>query len=224
MYYTKSYFINGESMALTIKIIEVGPVAANCYLVMDSESRDLVVIDPGWDGVKILSEIEVLCGKLKALWITHGHFDHLGGVAELVKKVGDEIEICMNVEDKVLYENQGGASLFGFEIEPGPPVSTWLEDGQKLAVGEYEFEIKHTPGHSPGHVVFYCEGEKLLFSGDLIFQNSIGRTDLPSGSYEQIIASIKNKVMVLPDDTEILAGHGAGTSVGIERAANPFIQ
>lgn len=211
-------------MALTIKIIEVGPVVANCYLVMDPESRDLIVIDPGWDGGKILSEIEGLGGKLKAVWITHGHFDHLGGVAELVKGLENEIEICLNQDDKILYENQGGASLFGFEIEPGPPVSTWIEEGHKLAVGKYEFMVKHTPGHSPGHVVYYCESEKLLFSGDLIFQNSIGRTDLPSGSYEEIIASIKNKVMVLPDNIVILPGHGPSTSVGVERVSNPFIQ
>ncbi len=211
-------------MALKIKTFQLGPVVTNCYLVMDTETRDLVVIDPGWDGGLIHSAIKELDGNLKAVWITHGHVDQLRGIAELVEKQEKEFEICLNLDDKILYENQGGASLFGLEIEPGPPVSTWLEEGQILAVGEYEFIVKHTPGHSPGHVVFYCESEKLLFSGDLIFQNSIGRTDLPSGSYEQIIESIKTKVMVLPDDTTILSGHGAGTSVGIERAGNPFIQ
>lgn len=209
---------------LIMKTLVLGPVTTNCYLIMDSDSKDLVVIDPGWDGEIILAEIERMGGKLKSVWLTHGHFDHLGGIAALLNGVGEDVKVCLHPDEKVLYENKGGASLFGLEIEDGPPISKWLKDGEKLTVGKFEFEVRHTPGHTTGHVIFYCDAERLLFSGDLIFQGSIGRTDLPGGSFDQIISSIKGKVMNLPDDTEILSGHGPSTSIGVEREFNPYIK
>ncbi len=211
-------------MALTIKTLELGPVVTNCYLVMDSETKDLVVVDLGCDGSVILETIKEMGGKLKEIWLTHGHFDHLGGIAEIARGSDAKVEICIHPEDKILYENKGGASFFGLDIEAGPEPSVWLKDGLRFFVGKYEFEVKHTPGHSPGHVVFYCKEENILFSGDLIFQGSIGRTDLPSGSFDQIISSIKEKVLALPDETRIFSGHGPATSIGVERVYNPFIK
>jgi len=210
-------------MGLSLKVMELGPVVTNCYLIMDEESKELVAIDPGWDGAVILEEIANMGGEIKEIWLTHGHFDHLGGVAEMVKGKELEVKVCMHPEDRELYENQGGAAFFGLSIEPGPEPKVWLSDGQILSVGKHEFKVLHTPGHTPGHVVFHCSKEKLLFSGDLIFQSSIGRTDLPGGSYEQIIDSIKTKVLILPDETAILSGHGPSTTVVQEKAFNPFI-
>jgi len=162
--------------------MELGPVVTNCYLIMDEESRDLVVIDPGWDGAVILEEIDNMGGKLKAVWLTHGHFDHLGGVAELVRGRESDVDICLHHEEKGLYENQGGAAFFGLSIDQGPEPKIWLRDDLILSEGNNEFKVLHTPGHTPGHVAFYYSAEKLLFSGELIFKNSIGRTDRTGGS------------------------------------------
>lgn len=209
-------------MSLTIRVLELGPVLTNCYLVMDDETKELVVIDPGWDGDVILNEIEEMGGVLKGLWMTHGHFDHLGGVAALADR--KDVEICIHPEEKFMYDNQGGALYFGLKIDQGPEPTIWLDDVQVLTIGEYEFEVIHTPGHSPGHVIFHCSKENILFSGDLIFQGSIGRTDLPGGSYDQIISSIKESVLTLPEDTRILSGHGPETSVAKEKVHNPFLR
>ncbi len=210
-------------MAIFVKMLELGPVLTNCYLIMDDDSRELVVIDPGWDGKVILQEIKMLGGVLSAVWLTHGHFDHLGGIADLVRGNETDVEVCLHSEDKLLYEDQGGAAFFGLSIEAGPEPKCWLKDGQELSVGRFGFEVRHTPGHTPGHVVFYCKKENLLFSGDLIFQSSIGRTDLPGGSFKQIMSSIKENVLTLPDNTKILSGHGPETTVGQERINNPYL-
>ncbi len=210
-------------MAIFVKMLELGPVLTNCYLIMDDDSRELVVIDPGWDGKVILQEIKMLGGVLSAVWLTHGHFDHLGGIADLVRGNETDVEVCLHPEDKLLYEDQGGAAFFGLSIEAGPKPKCWLKDGQELSVGRFGFEVRHTPGHTPGHVVFYCKKENLLFSGDLIFQSSIGRTDLPGGSFKQIMSSIKENVLTLPDNTKILSGHGPETTVGQERINNPYL-
>jgi len=210
-------------MAIFVKMLELGPVLTNCYLIMDDDSRDLVVIDPGWDGKVVLEEIDMMGGVLSAIWLTHGHFDHLGGIADLVRGTEMDVDVCLHPDDKELYENQGGAAFFGLSVEAGPEPSCWLKDGQELSVGRFGFEVKHTPGHTLGHVVFYCKKEKLLFSGDLIFKSSIGRTDLPGGSYEQIKSSIKEHVLTLPDITKILSGHGPETTVGQERIYNPYL-
>lgn len=211
-------------MGFSLKIIQLGPVTTNCYLLMDDETKDLVVIDPAWDGELIVEAVDEMGGKLKEVWLTHAHFDHLGGLTDLKKGIDSDFDIGLHPEEKLLYENKGGASYFGLEIDDCPEATKWIADSDFVNVGEYKFQAFHTPGHTTGHLVFYCESESILFSGDLIFQGSIGRTDLPGGSFDQIIRSIKNKVFSLPDDTIIYSGHGPASNVGFERKNNPFLK
>jgi len=210
-------------MPLTILPLQLGPAFTNAYLVADEESKQAVVVDPAWDGQKILASAEARGWQIGQIWITHAHFDHIGGVAELVRGLGFTPPIAMHPEDKWLWMEQGGAGLFGLKIEPGPEPSVVLLNGEKLHLAEYEFEVRHAPGHTPGHVLYYCAQEKVMFVGDVIFNGSIGRTDLPRGDYETLINSIRSQVMSLPDDTRLLNGHGPETTVGQERANNPFL-
>jgi len=208
---------------LNINNLILGPVQTNCYLVSDSKTNNTVVIDPAWDGAEILKIAECEGLKIAEIWCTHAHFDHLGGVADLCAKLSTRPKIALHKADFPLWQAQGGAPFFGMHVEMGPEPDTWLEHGQKVNLGEYEFEIRHTPGHTPGHVVFYCATESLAFCGDLIFQGSIGRTDFPGGDYQTLMESIKLQIMVLPDETRLLSGHGAETTVGEERLYNPFL-
>ncbi|MFH1907552.1 MAG: MBL fold metallo-hydrolase, partial [Chloroflexota bacterium] len=122
------------------------------------------------------------------------------------------------------WQVQGGAALFGFRIEPGPKPTIDLAHGQILQLGNITFEVRHTPGHTPGHCVFYCASAGVLFSGDLIFQNGVGRTDLPGGDWEALVKSIREQVFTLPEETRILSGHGGETRVGEERRGNPWVR
>ncbi|MCK5428468.1 MAG: MBL fold metallo-hydrolase, partial [Anaerolineales bacterium] len=126
-------------------------------------------------------------------------------------------------KDYPLYRMQGGAPLFGMKIDPGPEPTVDLQHGQILHLGNYQLEVRHAPGHTPGHVVFYCAEEAVMFCGDVIFQGSIGRTDLPGGDFNTLINSIRSEIFTLPDETRLLTGHGPETTVGIERQYNPFL-
>jgi hydroxyacylglutathione hydrolase len=208
---------------LEIVTMVLGPVATNAYLVGELQSQKAVVIDPAWDGEFIAAEARRRGWQIDQLWLTHAHFDHMGGVAGLVKQLQAAPSIALHPADKPIYEAQGGAALFGMRIEPTPEPNVWLKDGQSLHLGEQQFEVRHTPGHTPGHVVFYCATEKLVFCGDVIFGGSIGRTDLPGGDYNTLMNSIKTQILSLPDDTRLLSGHGGETLVGVERRDNPFL-
>jgi glyoxylase-like metal-dependent hydrolase (beta-lactamase superfamily II) len=208
---------------LEIVTMVLGPVATNAYLVGDPQSQKAVVIDPAWDGEFIAAEARRRGWQIDQLWLTHAHFDHMGGVAGIMKSIQPAPSIALHPADKPIYEAQGGAALFGMRIEPTPEPNVWLKDRQILLLGEQRFEVRHTPGHTPGHVVFYCADEKLVFCGDVIFWGSIGRTDLPGGDYVSLINSIKMQILVLPDDTRLLSGHGGETLVGVERRDNPFL-
>jgi hydroxyacylglutathione hydrolase len=210
-------------MPLQILTLQLGPAFTNAYLVADEESKQAVVIDPAWDGQKILTAAEERGWQIGQIWITHAHFDHIGGVVELVRGLDIIPPIAMHPEDKWLWQEQGGASLFGLKIDAGPEPSVVLQDGMMLHLADYEFEVRHAPGHTPGHVLFYCAQEKLMFVGDVIFNGSIGRTDFPRGDYETLMESIRTQVLTLPDDTRLLNGHGPETTVGLERANNTFL-
>jgi glyoxylase-like metal-dependent hydrolase (beta-lactamase superfamily II) len=206
---------------LVVKTFLLGPVQTNTYLVADTETGDAVVIDPAWDGEVIIKKAEENQWQITSIWITHAHFDHIGGVNTVARETQ---EIYLHPLEEPLWLGQGGAALFGFQLDALPYPIKVLNDGQILQLGNYEFEVRHTPGHTPGHVVFYCSQKKIAFCGDVIFRESIGRTDLPGGSYEQLIQSVNTQLISLPDETKLLPGHGPQTTVGHERRYNPFIQ
>ncbi len=201
----------------------LGPVATNAFLVGEPESRSAVVIDPAWDGELIVDEAERHGWHIHELWLTHAHFDHIGGIAAILRSIQPTPKVALHPLDIPLYSAQGGAMLFGMHIEPVPEPSIHLHHGQILTFGGLAFEVRHCPGHTPGHVVFYCAAEKLLFCGDVIFEGSIGRTDLAGGDYDTLIDSIRTQILSLPDDSRLLSGHGGETSIGVERRTNPFL-
>jgi hydroxyacylglutathione hydrolase len=208
---------------IEIVTMVLGPVATNAYLVGDPESHTAVVVDPAWDGELIVEEAKQRGWTIAGLWLTHAHFDHIGGAGAIMKSVSPQPPVALHPADLPLYSAGGGAALFGMRIDSTPKPSLSLHHGQTLNLGNYTFEVRHTPGHTPGHVVFYCQEEKLVFCGDVIFWGSIGRTDLPGGNYNMLINSIHAQILSLPNNTRLLSGHGGETTVGAERRDNPFL-
>ncbi len=208
---------------LEIVSFVLGPVMTNGYLVADPESGEAVVIDPADEGEKIVAEAQQLGWRIGHIWVTHAHFDHIVGANGVIDNVKPPPPVALHSEDYELWRMQGGAMLFGMRVDPGPEPSVELKHGQLLQLGCNQFEVRHAPGHTRGHVVFYCATEKVVFCGDVIFQGSIGRTDLPGGDYHTLIESIRSQILTLPDDTRLLTGHGPETTVGVERRWNPFL-
>lgn len=208
---------------LKIETLVLGAVQTNTYLVCDTQTGQTVVIDPAWDGEVIVSLAQRKGWIIREIWLTHAHFDHLGGVASIIKNYPSPLPVALHPDDLSLWRMEGGAPLFGMSIDVGPEPEMKLTHGQKLPLGEHWFEVRHTPGHTQGHVVFYSEAEQVVFCGDLLFESGIGRTDLPGGNYQTLIASIHEHILSLPDDTRLLSGHGAETTVGRERNDNPFL-
>jgi hydroxyacylglutathione hydrolase len=208
---------------LEIVAMVLGPVATNAYLIGEPESGAAVVVDPAWDGVLIVEEARRRGWSIGQLWLTHAHFDHIGGAAAIVRNVSPAPKIALHPLDQGLYSALGGAALFGMRIEKAPEPTISLKHGQLLRSGEHTFEVRHCPGHTPGHVVFYCANEKVMFCGDVIFWGSIGRTDLPGGDFDTLINSIRTQILSLPNETRLLSGHGGETTVGYERRNNPFL-
>jgi hydroxyacylglutathione hydrolase len=209
---------------LEIIPLVLGPVSTNSYLISDHGSGDAVVIDPAWDGQVILAEAQKRGWKISQLWYTHAHFDHFGGAAEVAKGLKTVPIVALHPLERNLWQEQGGAPLFGMQIELGPEPTIDLMHGQLIRCGGIEFEVRHSPGHTPGHVIFYSSMEAVLFTGDLILHAGVGRTDLPGGDWKALNKSIRDQVYRLPDDTRILPGHGGETKVGDERQNNPFIR
>jgi glyoxylase-like metal-dependent hydrolase (beta-lactamase superfamily II) len=208
---------------LTIVTLTLGPVQTNTYLVADAETGDCAVIDPSADGDKILAEAKRRGWRIANIWLTHAHFDHLGGAARVADGSNPPPPVALHPDDYWLWRNEGGAPLFGMRIDPGPEPTIDLSKMTTLHVGGTVLEVRHTPGHTPGHVIFYAPQEGVVFCGDLIFQGSVGRTDLPGGDYDTLIRSIEAHILSLPDSTRLLSGHGPETTVGRERQYNPFL-
>lgn len=210
-------------MSIEIVCHPLGMTMTNAYLVGDSETNEAVVIDPGWEGGNLLEEAKNRGWEIKQIWLTHGHFDHLGGVGEIANEL-QSVSVALHPDDRWLWESKGGAALFGVpEMDPGPEPSIDLTHGKVLKLGGHEFEVRHAPGHTPGHVMYYNEAANVMFCGDVIFRSSIGRTDLPKGDHATLINSIRTQVLTLPDETRLLNGHGPETTVGFERVYNPFL-
>jgi glyoxylase-like metal-dependent hydrolase (beta-lactamase superfamily II) len=209
---------------LSIVPLILGPVATNAYLIADSESGEAAVIDPAWDGNFILDEAKKRGWRIGQIWITHAHFDHIGGTGDLVRGLDSAPIIAMHPSDRLLWKSQGGAARFGFSLPPSPAPDLDLEHGMDLQLSGLGFEVRHAPGHTPGLCVFYCAQAAVCFTGDLIFQNSVGRTDLPGGNWAQLLESIRTQIFTLPEETQLLSGHGPETSVGEEKRENPFVR
>lgn len=207
---------------LNILSLVLGPVSTNCYLVADPISCEAVVIDPAWDGRKIFAEADKRGWNITQVWLTHAHFDHFGGLADLVHQLGT-VRVALHPADRALWERGGGAPTFGYKLDPSPAPDMDLSVIQQVTVGNHHFQVLHAPGHTPGLCLFHCPSEKLLFSGDLIFYHSVGRTDLPGGDWDALRHSIQTLVYSLPEETRILPGHGDETTVGEEKNQNPFI-
>ncbi|MBI5840929.1 MAG: MBL fold metallo-hydrolase [Chloroflexi bacterium] len=208
---------------LEIMTFTLGPAQTNAYLVADSDTRDAAVIDPSWDGELILSEAQKLGWRIAHLWYTHAHFDHIGGAAAIADALNPLPLVALHPDDHVLWRAGGGGAIFGFDIDPGPEPTIDLLQGQVLRLGSVQFEVRYTPGHTRGHCVFYVPEQKVCFCGDLIFHNSVGRTDLPGGDWDTLVNSIKTQIFTLPDETRLLSGHGPETTVGEEKRFNPFV-
>ncbi len=208
---------------LSIVTLMLGIVRTNTYLIADEQSGEAAVIDPADQGELIVDEAERLGWRISKIWLTHAHFDHLGGTVGIKNRIHPPPSIALHPDDSPLWRLQGGAPFFGLRFDPGPEPTVEFQHGQILHLGNNQFEVRHTPGHTRGHVVFYCAAESILFCGDVIFHGGIGRTDLPGGDYQTLIASIQSQVLTLPDETRLLSGHGLETYVGEERKYNPFL-
>lgn len=194
--------------------------AENSYLVWQAGAA--IAIDPGADASALIETLRLESLQLAAIVLTHAHIDHIEGVAALKRHA--DVPIYMHPADRPLYDNAAlQAAQFGMQIDKLPPVERSLTHGEMLRIADVEFEVRHVPGHSPGHVLLYVADEDVAFVGDVVFQGSIGRTDLPGGSYQQLMQSIRNQVMTLPNETRLYSGHGPATTVLEERTYNPFI-
>lgn len=210
-------------MSLKYKIVPVTPFEQNCTLLWCTETHKAAVVDPGGDLDRILAAAEDEGVILEKVLITHAHIDHAGGTAELAKSAGLPIEGPHKDDNFWIQGLAMQAQMFGF---PAPEVFTpdrWLEDGDTVTVGNETLEVLHTPGHTPGHVVFFHRGSKLAQVGDVLFNGSIGRTDFPKGDYNTLIHSIREKLFPLGDDVSFICGHGPMSTFGQERATNPFV-
>ena len=204
---------------MIVEKIVVGPFASNCYIVGSESNKEGVIIDPGDEAKKILKKVSDLGLDIKLIALTHGHIDHTGALKEVKEATG--AEVAVHASDAKSLKNRVLAIAFGLFYPPPPPPDRLLNDGDSLDIGDICFEVLHTPGHTPGGICLLGEG--VVFSGDTLFNYSIGRADLPGGNYSQLMNSIHTKLLVLPDSTIVYPGHGPDTTIGAERKNNPFL-
>lgn len=201
---------------MEIRTVVAGIYGANCYIIMDENTKESAVIDPGGDVDDILKAINTMGAKVKYILLTHGHVDHTSGVDEL--KTITKAKVCMNKQDDDLITN--GEHLFGHLMEGG--ADQLLKQGDIIKISNLEFTCLDTPGHTPGGMCFLIKN--CVFTGDTLFAGSIGRTDFTGGDFDTIIASIKSKLLCLPENTIVYPGHGSCSTINNEKLRNPFLQ
>jgi len=208
---------------LQYQLIPVTSFKQNCSLVWCDETNEAVIIDPGGDVELLITALKENKVNLKAIWLTHGHLDHIGGTAELIKQFNLPV-IGPHKDDEFLINAiPQQIQMFGFSAVESFLPDKWLNEGEELKLGHEKFSVIYAPGHTPGHIVLKHDKQKLLWVGDVIFKHSIGRTDFPRGNQQQLIASIKNKLLSLSDDYRFIPGHGPESTIGEERQNNPFL-
>lgn len=199
--------------------VSVGPLQVNCWLIVDDESGQLAIVDPGNDGDRILSAIRETGATPTEIWLTHAHFDHVGALEAVLRS--HDVPVRMHPQEIPVYDSAAMyAAAFGQQIEQPVAPTVPMGEGDTLSLGELRFEVMHAPGHSPGHVVIHGNGVAIV--GDCLFAGSVGRTDLPLASPSALAASLQ-RIAALPVETQVLPGHGAPTTIGTECRTNPFL-
>lgn len=205
---------------LEVVVLPNGQLGENCYLIADRGTREAVIVDPGEEPAMFLAELDTRAWSLTGIWLTHAHVDHIFGVGA-VKRAAD-VPIHLHAADRALYDSlPRQAEWFGFRADAPPAPEVELRHGDRVRVGRFEFDIRHTPGHSPGSVAFVGHG--MIVGGDVLFNGSVGRTDLPGGDHGTLMQSIQQHFLSLPDSTIVHSGHGPDTTIGVERLTNPFL-
>lgn len=206
---------------MIVETLTGGVAQTNCYLVGCEQTKEAAVIDPGFDASSVVNRARSLALTIKLILLTHGHFDHIGAVTDL--REATRVPVALHPLDHTWLHINGGADLFRLKIRPVTSPDLELSHGQIVRVGTLIFETRFAPGHTRGHVVFVEHAARSVFVGDVLFARSIGRTDLPGGDYDTLIASIRDQLLSLPDDFKVYAGHGPPTTIGAERQFNPFL-
>lgn len=206
---------------MKIEKFVTGIISTNCYLVIDEETKQTVVIDPAACPSYLMGHIKSEGLQVEAILLTHGHFDHIMGIGDLRREFPVPVYAHEGDRETLLDPSLNLSISYtdGYTFDG----ATYVRDGQTLELAGASFQVIHTPGHTPGGVCYYLENEKVLFSGDTLFQNSVGRTDFPNSSMSDLIRSLREKVMALPDDVKVYPGHMGETTIGHERKHNPFI-
>ena len=197
--------------------------AQNCSLLWEEETRDAVVIDPGGDLDELLAQVESLGLTLREVWLTHAHIDHAGAAGELAQRLSLPIVGPHRGDQFWIDALPQQSEMFGFPPAQAFAPTRWLEDGDTVTLGRHTLQVRHCPGHTPGHVVFHSPELQRAFVGDVLFAGSIGRTDFPGGDHDTLIRSITERLWPMGDDTVFIPGHGPESSFGRERRTNPFV-
>ena len=202
--------------------INVGNLAENCWFLANEDTKEAVAIDPGAEPDRICAAAEKHGWKITAILLTHGHIDHMGACESLRTELGVKVYALTEEEDLLLDAKQNLSVYIARKVVTFAP-DEFVHDGQELELAGVKLEVFHTPGHTPGGASYYCAEAGCVFSGDTLFQGSVGRTDFPGGSMSAIVRSVKEKLFLLPDDTRVCPGHGDETSIGYEKKYNPFV-
>lgn len=210
-----------EAIPVLITTLSVGPLGTNCYVVGCKESLKGMIVDPGGHAERILAAVKEMGLAVQYVVNTHAHFDHTSANRALVEATG--ATLVVHPDEVPILKAGGGARSFGFPTDPSPEPGLLVQEGDTLPVGQLTFQVIHAPGHSPGHIMLYEANEGVLFDGDVLFQQGIGRSDLPGGSHATLMQSIREKILTLPDETIVYSGHGPATTVGQEKQFNPWL-